>query len=45
MFIFSKIRLIKEGYLDKKDAMGREEFLKSGSGRKFLKKQITNYLH
>jgi putative endonuclease len=34
-----------EGYLDKKDAIGREEFLKSGSGRKFLKKQLTNYLH
>jgi len=32
-----------EGYLNKKDALGRERFLKSGSGRKFLKKQLTNY--
>lgn len=32
-----------EGYLNKRDALGREEFLKSGSGRKFLKKQLTNY--
>ncbi len=33
-----------EGYLDKKDALGREKFLKSGSGRRFVKKQISNYL-
>lgn len=33
-----------EGYLNKKDAEGRERFLKSGSGRKFLKKQLKNYL-
>jgi putative endonuclease len=33
-----------EGYLEKLDAMGREQFLKSGSGRKFVKKQLTNYL-
>ena len=33
-----------EGYLDIKDAKGREVFLKSGGGRKFLKKQISNYL-
>ncbi len=33
-----------EGYKNKKDAEGRERFLKSGSGRKFLKKQLTNYL-
>ncbi|MFA6427654.1 MAG: GIY-YIG nuclease family protein [Candidatus Magasanikbacteria bacterium] len=32
-----------EMYLDKKDAMGREKFLKSGSGWKFLKKQLTHY--
>ncbi len=32
------------GYRDKRDAEGRERFLKSGSGRKFLKKQMTNYL-
>lgn len=33
-----------EGYKDKKDAMGREKFLKSGSGRKYLNKQLSNYL-
>ncbi len=33
-----------EAYLDKKDAIGRERFLKSGSGRGFLKKQLVNFL-
>lgn len=33
-----------EAYINKKDAEGRERFLKSGSGRKYLKKQLTNYL-
>ncbi len=33
-----------EAYIDRKDATGREKFLKSGSGRKFLKRQIKNYL-
>jgi putative endonuclease len=33
-----------EGYQNKKDALGREKFLKSGSGRKYLKKQLLNYL-
>jgi putative endonuclease len=33
-----------EAYLNKKDAIGREKFLKSGSGRKFLKRQLINYL-
>ncbi len=33
-----------EAYLNKKDAEGRERFLKSGSGRKYLKKQLANYL-
>jgi len=33
-----------EGYLNQKDATGREKFLKSGSGRKYLKKQLRNYL-
>ncbi len=32
-----------EAYIDKLDATKREEFLKSGSGRKFLKKQLRNY--
>ncbi|MCD6429180.1 GIY-YIG nuclease family protein [bacterium] len=27
-----------EGYLEKKDAEGREKFLKGGSGRKYLNK-------
>jgi putative endonuclease len=34
-----------EAYVDKQDALKREKFLKSGSGRKFLKKQLTNYLN
>ena len=33
-----------EAYIDKRDALGREKFLKSGSGRRFLKKQLTHYL-
>lgn len=33
-----------EAYVNKKDAEGRERFLKSGSGRKYLKKQLTHYL-
>lgn len=33
-----------EAYLDKGDALGREKFLKSGSGWKFLKKQVRKYL-
>ena len=33
-----------EAYINKKDAEGRERFLKSGSGRKYLKKQLKNYL-
>lgn len=33
-----------EAYLNKKDAQGRERFLKSGSGRKYIKKQLVNYL-
>lgn len=33
-----------EGYLEKKDALGREEFLKSGLGRRFIKKQLKHYL-
>jgi len=33
-----------ETYLDKKDATGREKFLKGGSGRKYLNKQLKNYL-
>ncbi|OGG48886.1 hypothetical protein A3G63_01935 [Candidatus Kaiserbacteria bacterium RIFCSPLOWO2_12_FULL_52_8] len=33
-----------EAYLDEQDAKGRERFLKSGSGRIFLKKQLVNFL-
>lgn len=33
-----------ETYTHKMDALGREKFLKSGSGRRFLKKQLTHYL-
>jgi len=33
-----------EAYLNQKDVTGREKFLKSGSGRTFLKKQLRNYL-
>ena len=32
-----------EAYKLKADALGREKFLKSGSGRTYLKKQITHY--
>jgi putative endonuclease len=33
-----------EAYLNKYDALGREKFLKSGAGRKYLNKQMKNYL-
>ncbi len=33
-----------ESYLNKMDALGREKFLKSGAGRRFLKKQLSHYL-
>ncbi len=32
-----------EAYLEKKDAEGRERYLKSGSGRRFLDKQIKHH--
>lgn len=32
-----------EGYLNKNDAMGREKFLKGGSGLRYLKKQLKHY--
>ena len=31
-----------EAYINERDARGREEFLKSGAGRRFLKKQLVN---
>ncbi|NQV90531.1 GIY-YIG nuclease family protein [Candidatus Uhrbacteria bacterium] len=33
-----------EAYLNQKDALGREKFLKSGSGWRYLKKQVRHYL-
>ncbi|OGI63994.1 hypothetical protein A2733_01020 [Candidatus Nomurabacteria bacterium RIFCSPHIGHO2_01_FULL_40_20] len=33
-----------EGYLNQTDAKGGERFLKSGAGRKYVKKQLANYL-
>ena len=38
------ILMYYESYLDKRDATGREIFLKSGSGRRFLKAQLKHYL-
>jgi len=32
-----------EAYLNRKDATGREKFLKSGAGWRFIKKQIKHY--
>lgn len=32
-----------EGYLNKKDALGREKFLKSGSEMMYLKNQLKYY--
>ena len=34
-----------EAYILKSDALGREKFLKSGSGRIYLKKQLRYYLN
>ncbi len=34
-----------EAYLTKEDAVGREKFLKGGSGRKYINKQLKHYLH
>jgi putative endonuclease len=33
-----------EAYLDKRDADGREKFLKGGSGKQFINKQLKHYL-
>ena len=33
-----------EAYQDKMDALGRERFLKSGSGHRFLRKQLFHFL-
>jgi putative endonuclease len=33
-----------EAYLEEEDALGREQYLKSGGGRHFLVKQLKHYL-
>lgn len=33
-----------EAYLEQQDAEGREQYLKSGSGRRLLRRQLTHYL-
>ena len=33
-----------EAYVDPADALGRERYLKSGGGRRFLKTQLSHYL-
>ncbi len=33
-----------EMYTDKNDALGREKFLKGGSGHRYLKKQLKHFL-
>jgi putative endonuclease len=33
-----------EAYLEQSDALGRERYLKSGAGRRFLRSQLKNYL-
>ncbi len=37
--------LYYEAYLDKRDAKGREKFLKGGSGHKYLRKQMLHYFN
>lgn len=38
------ILIYYEAYLNQADALGREKYLKSGAGRKFLKAQLKSYL-
>lgn len=33
-----------EAYLNRRDATGREKFLKSGSGWRYFKKQLAHYI-
>ncbi len=33
-----------EAYIEQADALGRERYLKSGAGRKFLRSQLSHYL-
>lgn len=42
---YKNIRIIYvEGYRNIKDAKGRERFLKSGAGWRYMKKQLQHYL-
>jgi hypothetical protein len=42
---FRNVRdLFIEAYLEQADALGRERYLKSGAGRRFLRSQFKNYL-
>jgi len=34
-----------EAYIEQADAKGREKYLKSGGGRRFLRVQLRNYLN
>ena len=34
-----------EAYINRKDATGRERYLKSGAGWRYIKKQLRNYFH
>lgn len=38
------ILIYYEAYLEKFDALGRERFLKSGAGHRFLRKQLSHFL-
>jgi predicted GIY-YIG superfamily endonuclease len=33
-----------EAYLEQADALGRERYLKSGAGRRFLRSQLKHYI-
>jgi len=37
-------RIYYEAYIEAEDAKGREQFLKSGAGRRLLRAQLRNYL-
>ncbi|PIU24453.1 endonuclease [Candidatus Berkelbacteria bacterium CG08_land_8_20_14_0_20_39_8] len=37
--------LYVEGYINRFDALKREKYLKSGSGRKYPRKQLSNYFN
>ena len=39
-----KLLIYYDAYLNQEDALGRERYLKSGSGRRFLKAQLRHYL-